>query len=668
MSNVNIKRAVENIRSGTTVYTPLVEVIVNAIQAIEAKSIDNGSIEIIVERTTQEDMDNTIRAVESFLIKDNGVGFTKENRDSFDTLYSDYKLSQGGKGFGRFTCLKYFENLKIQSVFKAEEGFELRKFKMGKGKEIIVDEQMESTEERSTYTIVKLENIKDGKFPDKKLTTIAKSLVERLLPYFIDDSYHCPQISIGERDGKNSIVLNDFIRNQLSASIKEIPLPNGGFTIDGMDKSYSFSMRLFKFYSPKNQRSRISLVADRREVTDTAIHTYIPEFIDEFFDKTSSGEADKDRNFILKAYVYGDYLDANVSLERGGFEFHKDNDLIHGISQSDIESIVAEISRDAIGDEINNRQERKKERVQQYVDNEAPWHRKVLKNIDLSLMPYNPSNEVIEMTLQEEKYRVEVEINQRVKHFLAQGSIDDLKNNVTQLVSEISDSSKNDLIHYVALRRKVLDLFGKNLELDPDGKYFSEGAVHDIIFPRRKDSDSVIFEEHNLWIIDERLNFTNYISSDKPLDEGNTDRPDLLAYDRRILFRGDNEESNPVTIFEFKKPQRDDFANPSSNEDPIQQIVRYVNQVRDGKFKTPKGRKINIAQNTPFYGYVVCDLTPKVERWLELEKDYKPMPDRLGWFRWHDNINLYMEVVSWDKVLRDAEMRNKIFFHHLGIN
>jgi hypothetical protein len=45
MSNVNIKRAVENIRSSTTVYTPIVEVIVNAIQAIEDKeNISEGKI------------------------------------------------------------------------------------------------------------------------------------------------------------------------------------------------------------------------------------------------------------------------------------------------------------------------------------------------------------------------------------------------------------------------------------------------------------------------------------------------------------------------------------------------------------------------------------------------------------------------------------------------
>lgn len=120
-------------------------------------------------------------------------------------------------------------------------------------------------------------------------------------------------------------------------------------------------------------------------------------------------------------------------------------------------------------------------------------------------------------------------------------------------------------------------------------------------------------------------------------------------------------------IFEFKKPQRDDFVNPSSREDPVQQIVRYVNDIRDGKYKTPEGRKMLVVDNTPFYGYVVCDLTQKVESWLEREKDFKPMPDRLGWFQWMGNINLYVEVISWDKVLKDAKMRNQIFFQKLGI-
>jgi len=141
----------------------------------------------------------------------------------------------------------------------------------------------------------------------------------------------------------------------------------------------------------------------------------------------------------------------------------------------------------------------------------------------------------------------------------------------------------------------------------------------------------------------------------------------LTIFGKRVAFRGDNEASNPITIFEFKKPQRQDFVNPSSDEDPIEQIVRYVNDIRDGKYKTPSGRDILVSQNTPFYGYVVCDFTQKVKSWLEREKDFTVMPDGLGYFRWHGNIKLYIEVLSWTKVQRDAEMRNKIFFHKLGI-
>jgi len=158
------------------------------------------------------------------------------------------------------------------------------------------------------------------------------------------------------------------------------------------------------------------------------------------------------------------------------------------------------------------------------------------------------------------------------------------------------------------------------------------------------------------------------LSSDLPLEGSHSDRPDLLAYDKRVVFRGENEASNPVMVFEFKKPKRNDFANPSSKDDPVKQVIRYVRKIRNGDFETPEGREINIEDNTPFYGYVVCDFDKKVRTWLEEEHDFTPMPDRKGYFRWHANLNLYIEVLSWDKLLKDAGMRNKVFFHKLGIN
>ena len=667
MSNVNIKRAVENIRTNTTVYTPVVEMIVNAIQAIDEAGKTDGKVSIRAQRSSQTLMDGSLPEVSSFEIEDNGIGFTDAHRDSFDTLYTDLRIKEGGKGFGRFTCLKYFENLHVRSVFRDGGGFKARRFFMGKDNDIIVHEKVEVSEQQESGTVVTLSTLKKGRSFDKKLPTMARNLVERLLPYFITQDYVCPEIDLSEKDESDAICLNDYVSNELSAVIREIGVERNTFALKASDTEEEFLVRVFKLYAPRNQKSRISLVAHRREVSVSAIHKYIPEFEDEFYEKDKSGEIDRERNYIIKAYVFGPYLDRNVSLERGGFEFQMESDLIFGIAQADIERKAAAIAKESVGTDITLRQEKKKERVQSYVDEEAPWHKEILSMIDLSGMPYKPSNEEIETRLQKEKFAQEIEIKRDVARLLAESNFQNVKEDVLELVSKISGTSRNDLIHYIALRRKILDIFGKSLEVDDKGAYSSEGVVHDIIFPRKGDTEITSFKDHNLWIMDERLNFTTYVSSDIPLDGKNTERPDLIVYNKSVFFRGDNEASNPIMIFEFKKPQRDDFVNPSSQEDPVQQIVRYVNNIRDGKYKTPEGRKILVGDNTPFYGYVVCDLTPKVESWLEREKDFKPMPDRLGWFQWRSSINLYVEVISWDKVLKDAKMRNQIFFQKLGI-
>lgn len=337
------------------------------------------------------------------------------------------------------------------------------------------------------------------------------------------------------------------------------------------------------------------------------------------------------------------------------------------ISQGDIEKRAAEIAQSAVGDEIAERKKRKQARIAEYVDKQAPWHRTLSTEADFSDLPMRPSNEEIELHFQRKKFAKELATRAKVSAILQAGDGVALDDKISEVIDSISETSKNDLIHYVSMRKCVLDIFAKSLEADDEGKHKSEGEVHDIIMQRRKDSDEIDFQAHNLWILDERLNFSAYISSEKPINEPRGDRTDITIFNNRVAFRGDNEASNPITIFEFKKPQRDDFANPSSKDDPVQQIVRYVNQIRDGKFKTPQNRDILVNTNTPFYGYVVCDLTKKVSDWLEREKDFTPMPDGLGWFRWFGNINLYVEVLSWTKLLRDAEMRNKIFFDKLGI-
>ena len=326
MSNVNIKRAVDNIRSGTNAYTPLIEVVVNAIQAIEALGNGDGRVEISINRARQAELDDSSPNVDGFTITDNGIGFTNENREAFDTLYTAQKLSEGGKGFGRFTCLKYFHDVQVDSVYLDDSTYKSRKFKMGKVTDIIVDEQVLSTEKTETGSTVQLiSTIKE--FPDKGIATIARTLVEKLLPYFISDDRICPKIILREGDHTEFVVLNDYLGASKDPLIVEVATARGEFSLNATDGAKDFSARVFKIYSPKIQRSRISLVAHRREVISTSLHHYIPEFQEEFYDKVLNEAAAKERNFIVAVYVFGTYLDEYVSIERGGFEFHKDKDL-----------------------------------------------------------------------------------------------------------------------------------------------------------------------------------------------------------------------------------------------------------------------------------------------------------------------------------------------------
>jgi hypothetical protein len=502
MSNVNVKRLVENIRSGTNIYTPLVELVVNAIQAIDAKGILNGLVEIEVLRNGQADMIDRLEDVDGFVVKDNGIGFTKTNRDAFDTLYTEQKIADGGKGFGRFTCLKYFDRVKVSSTFAEGAAFRNRSFRMCLDKDIIVDEKEGPSQAQATGATVEISGIKSVRFPDKKLETISRVVVERLLPYFVDKERTCPRVVI--RDAKNPsdvVSLNDYLGKE-NSQIVEMKVDEGAFSLSANEDEKTFQVCVFKFFAPRTAKSKVSLVAHRREVTDNPLQSYIPEFAEEFFELGLDQDLAKGRNFVIKAYVFGDYLNDHVSLERGEFRFQTDADLLNGISQNDIEQKAAEIAQSAVGADIAERKKRKEVRIAEYVTNDAPWHRILAKEVDFSVLPMRPSNQDIELHLQKKKYEKEIATRTQVTALLNSENPDELGEKISQLIEKISDNSKNDLIHYVSMRKCVLDLFSKSLEIGADGKHKSEGEVHDIIMPRKKDSAELNYDAHNLWILD----------------------------------------------------------------------------------------------------------------------------------------------------------------------
>lgn len=188
-------------------------------------------------------------------------------------------------------------------------------------------------------------------------------------------------------------------------------------------------------------------------------------------------------------------------------------------------------------------------------------------------------------------------------------------------------------------------------------------------------SNDVCFEECNLWLIDERLAFHNFLSSDKTLksiditNSDSTKEPDILSlniYDNPLLV---NDNQNlplaSITVVEIKRPMRND-AKAGEDKDPIEQALNYLNRVRKGKVKTQTGRLIPNSENIPGFCYVICDITDTVKDRCDI-MDLKVTSDKMGYFGFHKTFNCYIEVISYDRLLNMAKERNRAFFDKLGL-
>jgi hypothetical protein len=143
-------------------------------------------------------------------------------------------------------------------------------------------------------------------------------------------------------------------------------------------------------------------------------------------------------------------------------------------------------------------------------------------------------------------------------------------------------------------------------------------------------------------------------------------RPDIFIFDETILFSGTREGEGPInsiTTVEFKKPGRDDY---NAIKNPISQSIDIIKKVRAGEFMV-KGRPISTAgDNVPATAYAVCDITPSLRTVLE-DMDAQATPDKQGYYGFHDKYKIYWEVMDYNKLLRDAERRNRVFFDKLNI-
>lgn len=634
-------------------FMSVLEAVINSIHSIEERSEKDkadfkGKIVIDIKRS--DTLIEGIKEIKSIAIIDNGIGFTESNMESFLTADSEYKSKIGGKGIGRFTWLKVFQNVFVESIYKDlnEEGLiNKRTFSFALNNDDIIDDLNIYDEEYiDNKTIILLENplLDYSKGLCKNTIDIANTIIEHYIECLLANS----NIEINIRDESNTLSINQLIKNGLIDS-KDVE-----FSINKI----SFKIKHLLLKKDLQKNSYIYWAANNRIVKTDKLENYI---------NTIKGATFHNGEAYYVAIISSTYLDSNVSDNRLAFNIPNDEEGLFSdiITLPQIINEAKSSIQSYLMKEIEKLQDQNEKRVTLFINNSAPEYQYLLRHKKNEIRTIDPtlSDDRLELVL----HKLEVEHTKKLiselKNAKTCNNIIGYKESLENVIKQLSESNRAKLTKYITHRKVIIELFEEGLNIK-DEKYQKEAYIHNLIYPMKTTNEENVDNYHNLWLIDERLAFCEYIASDESLKKKG-DRPDLLFLDNSAAFvnESDNGYYNTVSIIELKRPMRTGYSN---DDNPMDQMLRYVRQIRNKDAKTKGGRPIIVCDTTQFYLYAICDIDKTLEDILE-SRDYKKTPDDNGYYMYHDKYKAYIEVIPFDKVLHNAKQRNRAFFKTLGL-
>lgn len=676
MINTNLHGRIRNTHlSKNNGFMTVYEAVVNSIHAIEELTEESGkgyiSIEIIRSDQTEANFGDSKKPgpetkpdIVSFNIRDSGIGFNEQNMQSFCTLDSEYKANKGCKGVGRLLWLKVFERVHVESDYYEEGTIYHRQFDFDADHGIHNDHKDQSTASTATTTISLL-NVKDmyRQYARKNVDTIAKDILNHCLWYYIRPG-SAPSITVKDED--TVIQLDNLFADLMVTQEKPTDVTIGNHTFS-----------LTHILIPPRSANDHTLVycAGNRVVTEKKLRNLIPGLYGRL--KKGSDE------FMYYCYVTSPYLDENVRLERNGFDIEEDYpDLFQDESLAfhQIESAVLENIQSYLHDFIRNNIEAGKAHIKHYVDTIAPKYKPILSLIAPEELNVDPdaSDKDLDLLLHSKTRDIEQACIEEGHTLFKNNSFQDTEQYIERLnkyKETIQELNQSKLADYVMNRRSVIDILEKALEWDTNGKYSLEKIIHDLIMPMGSTTDIENPDNCNLWLIDEKLTFHNYLASDMTIKSipnvtsDSTKEPDIVVlkgFDTPTLISETKNFPLPsITIIEIKRPHRDNYKS-GEDYDPIEQALMYVDRIREGKAQTDNGRNIPKSVGIPGFCYIVADLTPTLVKRCEY-LSLQVTSDQLGYFGYHRSYQTYIEVYSYERIIKEAKERNRAFFDKLGL-
>jgi hypothetical protein len=540
----NVKGRVSNIQLAKSHgLLPLFEAIINSVDAIdEAKREKAGQIRVCILRdentltlkTGSDEDDRVLKPVYGFEIEDNGIGFTEANFRAFDEADTRYKELRGGRGVGRFLWLKAFDKVEVESVFRVGQTFSRRAFTFSLAvpegiSEHDVEQNVEATD---TRTVVRLLGIKEG-YRDsvsKGAATIARHMIEHCLEYFVLGLM--PPVVLYDVDGAEPVDLRQYYSELVENSEK---------SDDVEVKGNRFDIIHFVLKAHPEQGHHLSFCGQKRVVKiEKLTCNKIPNLPTSL---TLDGENGK---YMYAGYVSSEYLDSRINQQRTDFDTIPEDSLLaqtKEMSWPDLSAAMFQKSKEFLSRFTDKVKAEKTRQVKEFVDTEAPEYRYIVETYPekLDLIPPGLSAPAVEVKLHEIHRDIEAQLREQGAAFIQNGILGDDEASFEERLDEFwrwcreyNESGKANLARYILHRKLMLGALNEALKRQGTGKFSREELVHSIIFPVRKTSDDITYEQHNLWIIDEKLAYHRYLASDirmsemKALANGSISRPDLV--------------------------------------------------------------------------------------------------------------------------------------------
>jgi len=624
---------------------PIFEAVMNSIQSIEERfgpdNLGQGKIEIFVHKDEAGEY-------RGFTVRDNGVGFTRDNLISLRKFDSRKKAKIGGKGVGRLLWLKAAESVIIVSSFEDDIGsLKTAKF------EFSVEDPIKGYSEttggsQQIGTSIELNPYRSvfaTKLP-RKLETISNRIIAHFISYFTNMAHPAIRIS----DDTDEIDLFDAFSDKVERD------GDYSFSVDGIEDEFKLHCFLLPKSISDDEKSvnALYLGANGRAVSRHELDSVLGM-------KAISGK------FAFFGYVESNYLNQHANDTRTSFS----------IDEEQISHIVDHakgLSKIFLSPEIKEIREKQVERIQS-IGREHPRFFIEARNaatVADKLHLSKQSEEEIFVELSRDSLR---DYKRRKKNYatsFAKG-LPDVKETTDALVDKLQEEAIASLAQYVARRKAIIEIFEAGIRFKEvtDETAHYEKIVHGIICPLNSSSQELSYEDHNLWLLDDRLAFYAYFNSDKKFNrqisdaQATADRPDVTLFDLGIGF-GSVDYSQPITIVEFKRPKRDDYT---LSDNPISQVRNYVDQMRKaGEAIKYDGSVLRtVSGHTPFTCHIIADITPSLKEMMRQLGKFTQRAGTSSYYCWDDNYQTFIEVSSFHEVLSAAKARNQAFFQKLGI-